>query len=113
MLYSITFIMFNMILLTVHSIMFLTFFVIFFTPFFIMLFWGANVFVRVLLYSLCLVHCLQTPALTIANNAGVEGPVVVGKLLEQDNLDLGYDAAKGTPHPTMGHIRGLIRVQRT
>jgi chaperonin GroEL len=28
-------------------------------------------------------------------NAGVEGAVVVGKLLEQDNTDLGYDAAKG------------------
>lgn len=32
---------------------------------------------------------------TIAANAGVEGAVVVGKLLEQDNTDLGYDAAKG------------------
>lgn len=32
---------------------------------------------------------------TIASNAGVEGAVVVGKLLEQDNTDLGYDAAKG------------------
>ena len=32
---------------------------------------------------------------TIAANAGVEGAVVVGKLLEQDNPDLGYDAAKG------------------
>ena len=32
---------------------------------------------------------------TIATNAGVEGAVVVGKLLEQDNPDLGYDAAKG------------------
>ncbi len=34
---------------------------------------------------------------TIASNAGVEGAVVVGKLLEQDNPDLGYDAAKGFP----------------
>lgn len=32
---------------------------------------------------------------TIAWNAGVEGAVVVGKLLEQENADLGYDAAKG------------------
>ncbi|PKU61730.1 Chaperonin CPN60-2, mitochondrial [Dendrobium catenatum] len=32
---------------------------------------------------------------TIASNAGVEGAVVVGKLLEQDSPDLGYDAAKG------------------
>ena len=33
--------------------------------------------------------------LCIATNAGVEGAIVVGKLLEQDNLDIGYDAAKG------------------
>lgn len=38
---------------------------------------------------------LQTPVHTIAMNAGVEGAVVVGKLLEQDDTDLGYDAAKG------------------
>lgn len=37
------------------------------------------------------------PTYTIASNAGVEGAVVVGKLLEQNNLDIGYDAAKGTP----------------
>jgi chaperonin GroEL (HSP60 family) len=35
------------------------------------------------------------PAYTIAHNAGVEGAVVVGKLLEQTNLSIGYDAAKG------------------
>lgn len=35
------------------------------------------------------------PAYTIASNAGVEGSVVVGKLLEQNDLDLGYDAATG------------------
>ncbi|KAJ6812192.1 chaperonin CPN60-2, mitochondrial [Iris pallida] len=40
-------------------------------------------------------NALKTPVHTIASNAGVEGAVVVGKLLEQDNLDLGYDAAKG------------------
>ncbi|XP_068664701.1 chaperonin CPN60-2, mitochondrial-like [Aristolochia californica] len=40
-------------------------------------------------------NALKMPVHTIANNAGVEGAVVVGKLLEQDNLDLGYDAAKG------------------
>ena len=33
---------------------------------------------------------------TIASNAGVEGALVVGKLLEQDDHDLGFDAAKGT-----------------
>uniref|UniRef100_A0A1D1Z5A1 Chaperonin CPN60-2, mitochondrial n=1 Tax=Anthurium amnicola TaxID=1678845 RepID=A0A1D1Z5A1_9ARAE len=41
-------------------------------------------------------NALKTPVYTIASNAGVEGAVVVGKLLEQDNLDLGYDAAKGS-----------------
>ncbi|KAK6914208.1 Chaperonin Cpn60/GroEL/TCP-1 family [Dillenia turbinata] len=40
-------------------------------------------------------NALKTPVYTIAANAGVEGAVVVGKLLEQDNTDLGYDAAKG------------------
>jgi chaperonin GroEL (HSP60 family) len=35
------------------------------------------------------------PAYTIAQNAGVEGAVVVGKLLEQQSLEIGYDAAKG------------------
>lgn len=32
---------------------------------------------------------------TIASNAGVEGAVVVGKLLEENDPDKGYDAAKG------------------
>ncbi|KAG5560510.1 hypothetical protein RHGRI_003729 [Rhododendron griersonianum] len=40
-------------------------------------------------------NALKTPAYTIASNAGVEGAVVVGKLLEQHDPDLGYDAAKG------------------
>ncbi|KAA3474892.1 chaperonin CPN60-2, mitochondrial [Gossypium australe] len=40
-------------------------------------------------------NALKMPVQTIASNAGVEGAVVVGKLLEQDNPDLGYDAAKG------------------
>ncbi|PIN04117.1 Mitochondrial chaperonin, Cpn60/Hsp60p [Handroanthus impetiginosus] len=40
-------------------------------------------------------NALKTPVHTIASNAGVEGAVVVGKLLESDNPDLGYDAAKG------------------
>ncbi|XAR48890.1 hypothetical protein NMG60_11031869 [Bertholletia excelsa] len=40
-------------------------------------------------------NALKTPVHAIASNAGVEGAVVVGKLLEQDNPDLGYDAAKG------------------
>lgn len=40
-------------------------------------------------------NALKMPIYTIASNAGVEGAVVAGKLLEQDNSDLGYDAAKG------------------
>jgi chaperonin GroEL len=35
------------------------------------------------------------PVHTIASNAGVEGSDVVRKLLEQDDPNLGYDAAKG------------------
>ncbi|KAB1210137.1 Chaperonin CPN60-2, mitochondrial [Morella rubra] len=40
-------------------------------------------------------NALKMPAYTIASNAGVEGSVVVGKLLEQNDPDLGYDAATG------------------
>ena len=48
---------------------------------------------------------VQTPALTIASNAGAEGAVIVGKLLEQTNLDWGFDASKGTKQlvPTQAH----------
>lgn len=46
-------------------------------------------------FSTFKLRLLQAPVHTIAANAGVEGAVVVGKLLEQDNPDLGYDAAKG------------------
>ena len=38
---------------------------------------------------------LQAPLMTIAANAGVDGAIIVGKLLEQDNLSFGYDAPKG------------------
>ena len=38
---------------------------------------------------------MQTPVYTIASNAGVEGAVIVGKLLEESDPDKGYDAAKG------------------
>jgi chaperonin GroEL len=34
--------------------------------------------------------------LTIASNAGVDGAIITGKLLEQDDHNLGYDASKGT-----------------
>lgn len=40
-------------------------------------------------------NALKAPVYTIASNAGVSGAVVVGKLLEQDDFNLGYDAAKG------------------
>lgn len=39
-------------------------------------------------------NALKAPAFTIASNAGVDGSLVIGKLLEQDNLNFGYDAAK-------------------
>ncbi|GLT53900.1 hypothetical protein SLA2020_271360 [Shorea laevis] len=39
-------------------------------------------------------NALKTPVYTIASNAGVEGAVVVGKLLEESDPDKGYDAAK-------------------
>jgi chaperonin GroEL len=40
-------------------------------------------------------NALKMPTYTIAANAGVEGAVVVGKLLEQNSLDIGYNAATG------------------
>ncbi|CAI9292560.1 unnamed protein product [Lactuca saligna] len=39
-------------------------------------------------------NALKALVYTVAANAGVEGVVVVRKLLEKDNPDLGYDAAK-------------------
>ncbi|KAJ9692070.1 hypothetical protein PVL29_011250 [Vitis rotundifolia] len=40
-------------------------------------------------------NALKAPTFTIVSNAGGDGALVLGKLLEQDNLNLGYDAAKG------------------
>ncbi|KAI3941966.1 hypothetical protein MKW98_009176 [Papaver atlanticum] len=40
-------------------------------------------------------NALKAPTFTISENAGVNGAVVIGKLLDQDNVNLGYDAAKG------------------
>ena len=37
-------------------------------------------------------RALQTPARQIAENAGVDGSVVVGKLLEQKSANFGFDA---------------------
>jgi chaperonin GroEL len=38
---------------------------------------------------------LQTPARQIVTNAGADGAVIVGKLLEQKNVNYGYDAQTG------------------
>ncbi|HET9414849.1 MAG TPA: chaperonin GroEL, partial [Pseudolabrys sp.] len=38
---------------------------------------------------------IQTPARQIATNAGADGSVVVGKLLEKDQYSYGYDAQNG------------------
>ncbi|XP_023548119.1 chaperonin CPN60-like 2, mitochondrial [Cucurbita pepo subsp. pepo] len=40
-------------------------------------------------------HALRAPTFTIVSNAGYDGALVLGKLLEQDDRNLGYDAAKG------------------
>jgi len=42
-----------------------------------------------------MVQALQYPAKTIASNAGAEGAVVVGKLLESTDTNFGFDAQKG------------------
>lgn len=38
---------------------------------------------------------LKAPTFTIASNAGADAALVIGKLLEQHDLNFGYDAAKG------------------
>lgn len=38
---------------------------------------------------------MQAPTFTIATNAGFDGALVIGKLLEQDDQNLGHDAVKG------------------
>ncbi|KAK4395119.1 Chaperonin CPN60-like 2, mitochondrial [Sesamum angolense] len=38
-------------------------------------------------------NALKAPTYTIASNAGADGTLVLGKLLEQDDLNFGYDAA--------------------
>ncbi|CAL0308720.1 unnamed protein product [Lupinus luteus] len=40
-------------------------------------------------------NALKAPTFTIASNAGFDGTLVYSKLLEQDNHNLGFDAAKG------------------
>ncbi|MBB4267934.1 chaperonin GroEL [Roseospira visakhapatnamensis] len=41
-------------------------------------------------------RALQTPVRQIAENAGTDGAVVAGKLIEQDDANLGFDAQNGT-----------------
>ncbi|OMO66238.1 Chaperonin Cpn60 [Corchorus olitorius] len=40
-------------------------------------------------------NALKAPASTIASNAGYDGSLILGKLLEQDDDKLGFDASKG------------------
>ncbi|KAJ4953013.1 hypothetical protein NE237_029845 [Protea cynaroides] len=40
-------------------------------------------------------NALKAPTFTIAENAGANGSIVIGKLLEQEDFNHGYDAAKG------------------
>lgn len=40
-------------------------------------------------------NAIKAPTFTIASNAGDDGALVLGKLLEQDDHNVGYDAAKG------------------
>jgi chaperonin GroEL len=41
-------------------------------------------------------RALQAPARQIVENAGADGAVVIGKLLEKGDADHGYDAQSGT-----------------
>ncbi|KAI3670541.1 hypothetical protein L1987_87879 [Smallanthus sonchifolius] len=40
-------------------------------------------------------NALKAPTFTIVSNAGGDGALVLGKLLEQDDLHFGFDAAQG------------------
>ncbi|KAL6140737.1 hypothetical protein ACLB2K_059033 [Fragaria x ananassa] len=48
--------------------------------------------ISLMVYMLCL---QLAPTFTIVRNAGFDGALVVGKLLEQDDYRMGYDAANG------------------
>ncbi|GKV00860.1 hypothetical protein SLEP1_g13476 [Rubroshorea leprosula] len=41
-------------------------------------------------------NALKAPTFIIASNAGFDGSLIVGKLLEQDDPNFGFDASKGT-----------------
>ncbi|XP_059307044.1 chaperonin CPN60-like 2, mitochondrial [Lycium ferocissimum] len=59
-------------------------------------------------------NALKAPTFAIASNAGADGALVVGKLLEQDDLNLGYDAAKGAyQHMVKAGIIDPVKVVRT
>lgn len=47
----------------------------------------------VLRLALCSALPPQVPMKTIASNAGVEGAVIIGKVEEQEDPNVGYDAA--------------------
>uniref|UniRef100_A0A7N2RCT1 Uncharacterized protein n=1 Tax=Quercus lobata TaxID=97700 RepID=A0A7N2RCT1_QUELO len=56
----------------------------------------------------------KAPAFTIASNAGFDGALFIGKLLEQDNHNLGFDAAKGVYVDMVEErIRDPLKVVRT
>jgi chaperonin GroEL len=40
-------------------------------------------------------HALQSPVRQIAENSGVDGSIIVGKLLDSNDINWGYDAQKG------------------
>merc|ERR1711879_737089 len=57
---------------------------------------------------------LQAPARTIVRNAGDEGSVVCGKLLEQSNTNYGYDSSCGEFKDLLeGGIIDPVKVVRT
>ncbi|XP_030955993.1 chaperonin CPN60-like 2, mitochondrial [Quercus lobata] len=59
-------------------------------------------------------RCAEAPAFTIASNAGFDGALFIGKLLEQDNHNLGFDAAKGVYVDMVEErIRDPLKVVRT
>lgn len=66
---------------------------------FIIAFWGSSWPLVFLNQS---IGFLQAPTFTIVSNAGYDGALVLGKLLEQDDRNLGYDAAKGALLSTVG-----------
>ena len=50
---------------------------------------------------------LSTPARQIATNAGEDGSVIVGKILEKDHYAYGFDAQNGE-YVNLGFFKGII-----